>query len=147
VLVDRSGGKSAAAQAQAAARDGEVVDKTPIVDEDAEDGQAGDDFGGFDDEEDEQFMLRAKRNAMRRRGLDPHALNKGQAKKADGSKASSKEATEEASEDNKEDKKEDKKQKKESKKDSPKESKKESKESPKDSKKASKKGPKKVSSK
>lgn len=146
VLVDRSGGKSAAAQAQAAAaaaQDGEAVDKTPIVDEDAEDGQAGgDDFGGFDDDEDEQFMLRAKRNAMRRRGLDPHALNKGQAKKADGSKASSKEATEEATEEApkeaKEDVKGDKKEKKE---------KKESKESPKDSKKATKKGPKKVSSK
>ncbi|KXX80816.1 hypothetical protein MMYC01_202946 [Madurella mycetomatis] len=38
-------------------------------------------FGGFDDEADEDYMERAKRNAMRRRGLDPRALKKGQDKK------------------------------------------------------------------
>ncbi|RYP68809.1 hypothetical protein DL771_006427 [Monosporascus sp. 5C6A] len=55
----------------------EVVDKTPIAADDKVVGQEGDDFGGFDDEEDEQYMERAKRNAMRRRGLDPRALDKG----------------------------------------------------------------------
>ncbi|KXJ86281.1 NOL1/NOP2/sun family-domain-containing protein [Microdochium bolleyi] len=55
----------------------EVIDKTPIADDDdAED----DGFGGFDDEEDKEYMERAKRNAMRRRGLDPKALDKGKAK-------------------------------------------------------------------
>lgn len=53
--------------------DAEVIDKTPIVDEDnpVEDG-----FGGFDDQEDEEYIQRAKRNAMRKRGIDPHALDK-----------------------------------------------------------------------
>lgn len=57
----------------------EVVDKTPIAAEG--DQQEEDDFGGFDDEADEDYMERAKRNAMRRRGLDPRALKKGQDKK------------------------------------------------------------------
>lgn len=53
----------------------EIVDKTPIG---AEEGAANgeDDFGGFDDEEDAAYIEKAKRNAMRRRGLDPQALNK-----------------------------------------------------------------------
>ncbi|KAI2620183.1 NOL1/NOP2/sun family putative RNA met [Hypomontagnella submonticulosa] len=56
----------------------EVVDKTPIAaDEDVPENARGeDDFGGFDDEEDQKYMERAKRNAMRRRGLDPKALEK-----------------------------------------------------------------------
>ena len=52
----------------------EVIDKTPIAG-DAE-SEEKDDFGGFDDEEDEKYMERAKKNAMRRRGLDPRALKK-----------------------------------------------------------------------
>lgn len=35
----------------------------------------GGDFGGFDDDEDAEYMKRAKRNAMRKRGLDPKALD------------------------------------------------------------------------
>lgn len=58
----------------------EVVDKTPIA-ADAEEQKQEDDFGGFDDEADKDYMDRAKRNAMRRRGLDPKALKKGQEKK------------------------------------------------------------------
>ncbi|KAI8634003.1 NOL1/NOP2/sun family-domain-containing protein [Xylariaceae sp. FL1651] len=56
----------------------EVVDKTPILADEKSSSQAmdGDDFGGFDDEEDEEYMQRAKRNAMRKRGLDPNALQK-----------------------------------------------------------------------
>ncbi|KAI8963072.1 NOL1/NOP2/sun family putative RNA met [Daldinia sp. FL1419] len=53
----------------------EVVDKTPIATDDSVPGQGGD-FGGFDEEEDEKYMERAKRNAMRKRGLDPKALKK-----------------------------------------------------------------------
>lgn len=84
VLVDRTdSGKSAASRnkAAAAANGGdsgeEYVDKTPITDdEDREDGENGDDFGGFDDEEDQDIIEKGKRNAMRRRGLDPNVLNK-----------------------------------------------------------------------
>ncbi|KAI0484201.1 NOL1/NOP2/sun family putative RNA met [Xylariaceae sp. FL0804] len=60
----------------------DVVDKTPIAADAKVPGQVGvlaDDFGGFDDEEDEQYMQRAKRNAMRKRGLDPRALNRPEA--------------------------------------------------------------------
>jgi 25S rRNA (cytosine2870-C5)-methyltransferase len=57
----------------------EIIDKTPIADEDTD--GAKDDFGGFDEEEDADYIERAKRNAMRRRGLDPKALNKGKAEK------------------------------------------------------------------
>jgi ribosomal RNA methyltransferase Nop2 len=56
-----------------------VIDKTPIAAEGDEEDK--DDFGGFDDNEDEDYIERAKRNAMRRRGLDPKALKKGQEKK------------------------------------------------------------------
>ncbi|KAL2759681.1 hypothetical protein ACRALDRAFT_1011504, partial [Sodiomyces alcalophilus JCM 7366] len=70
-------GSSAKNGVDSAAGDGEdeVVDRTPIGEEEpAANGE--DDFGGFDDEEDASYIERAKRNAMRRRGLDPHALNK-----------------------------------------------------------------------
>ncbi|KAJ0338324.1 hypothetical protein COL922a_005773 [Colletotrichum nupharicola] len=56
---------------------GEPVDKTPITtdDESGADGKT-DDFGGFDEDEDTEYIHKAKRNAMRRRGLDPNALSK-----------------------------------------------------------------------
>jgi ribosomal RNA methyltransferase Nop2 len=57
----------------------EVIDKTPIAAEGEE--KDKDDFGGFDDEADEEYIQRARRNAMRRRGLDPRALKRGQEKK------------------------------------------------------------------
>ncbi|KAK1757936.1 NOL1/NOP2/sun family-domain-containing protein [Echria macrotheca] len=56
----------------------EVVDKTPVG---AECEEEKDDFGGFDDDQDKEYMERAKRNAMRRRGLDPRALKQGGSKK------------------------------------------------------------------
>lgn len=65
------------------------VDKTPVKDEGDEEGG---EFGGFDDEEDEKYMERAKRNAMRRRGIDPHVLNK--PKKEKGEKQEKAEQTE-----------------------------------------------------
>lgn len=60
----------------------EVIDKTPIG---AAECETQDDFGaGFEDDEDKEYMERAKRNAMRRRGLDPRALKKpSSAKKAE----------------------------------------------------------------
>ncbi|OHE99240.1 NOL1/NOP2/sun family protein [Colletotrichum orchidophilum] len=62
---------------------GEVIDKTPITTDDESNagGKTDDDFGGFDEGEDEEYVLKAKRNAMRRRGLDPNALS-AKAKKA-----------------------------------------------------------------
>lgn len=76
VLADRSGTAKERANGgkqQQHEEDEEVVDKTPIGHDEEE---ADDDFGGFDEDEDEKIMERAKRNAMRRRGLDPKALNK-----------------------------------------------------------------------
>lgn len=51
--------------------DEEVVDKTPIRDEEDE---SVDDFGGFDSEQDEVFIERAKKNHTKRKGLDPRAV-------------------------------------------------------------------------
>jgi len=74
------------ANGTASSVDQDVVDKTPILggDEDGNDG-IKDDFSVFDDEEDKKYIERAKRNAMRRRGLDPKMLDGkgkgGQAKK------------------------------------------------------------------
>ncbi|KAL2123080.1 hypothetical protein VTJ04DRAFT_3535 [Mycothermus thermophilus] len=68
------------AEAAKSAADDEVIDKTPIGVEEGEKPQ-DDDFGGFDDEEDADYIERAKRNAMRRRDLDPRALKKPQEKK------------------------------------------------------------------
>ncbi|KAK0731048.1 NOL1/NOP2/sun family-domain-containing protein [Lasiosphaeris hirsuta] len=53
--------------------DGEVFDKTPITAE----CEQQEDFADFDDDEDKAYIDRAKRNAMRRRGLDPKALKGG----------------------------------------------------------------------
>ncbi|KAI1427553.1 S-adenosyl-L-methionine-dependent methyltransferase [Xylaria sp. FL1777] len=79
-----------------APRQEEVIDKTPILADDKVSAQAvgGDDFGGFDDEEDAEYMQRAKRNAMRKRGLDPKALQKPKAQnkaKSDSSEVKPKE--------------------------------------------------------
>lgn len=64
--------------ASAPRNEDEVFDKTPIAaDEDTPEGaREKDNFGGFDDDEDDKYMERAKRNAMRKRGLDPKALEK-----------------------------------------------------------------------
>ena len=53
----------------------EVVDRTPIQ-TDEEEAQADDDFGGFDDEDDQAYIEKGRRNAMRRRGLDPNSAVK-----------------------------------------------------------------------
>ena len=53
--------------------DGEHADvKAPIS---AEDRNGDDDFGGFDDLEDEKYMEKAQRNRLRRKGIDPRAVN------------------------------------------------------------------------
>jgi ribosomal RNA methyltransferase Nop2 len=51
----------------------EVVDQTPIVnDEVGED----DGFGGFDEDEDEKYIEKARKKALRRKGIDPRSLDK-----------------------------------------------------------------------
>ncbi|CAK7197722.1 rRNA (cytosine-C5-)-methyltransferase nop2 [Sporothrix eucalyptigena] len=69
--------------------------KAPISEEDDEE-EKEDAFGGFDDDEDSKYMDRARKNAMRRRGLDPHMLDQKPAKKT--SKADKEEKTEKAEE-------------------------------------------------
>jgi len=54
------------------ANETEIIDNKPITEE-----EEVDDFAEFEKEDDQEYILRAKRNAMRRRGLDPKALNKG----------------------------------------------------------------------
>jgi ribosomal RNA methyltransferase Nop2 len=76
VLADQSAVAKAVQTHANGEADGMVIDKTPIAD-DAESRSAADDgFGGFDDEEDEQYIVRAKRNAMRKKGVDPKASAK-----------------------------------------------------------------------
>lgn len=53
-----------------------TVDKSPILDSSSEVRQEDGEFGGFDDEEDNAYIDRAKRSAMRRRGLDPKSLDR-----------------------------------------------------------------------
>ncbi|KAK3990355.1 NOL1/NOP2/sun family-domain-containing protein [Cladorrhinum sp. PSN332] len=95
----------------------EIVDKTPIRTEEEEEKE--EEFADFDDEADMQYIERAKRNAMRRRGLDPRALKKGEKKdkkeeepKEDGQKESKQESKGEPKEESKQAPKE-KKEKKE----------------------------------
>lgn len=52
--------------------DVEMVDRTPIATEDENDDEA---FGGFDGSEDEKYIEKGKRNRLRRKGIDPKALN------------------------------------------------------------------------
>ncbi|KAH7027854.1 NOL1/NOP2/sun family-domain-containing protein [Microdochium trichocladiopsis] len=82
----------ATAQASGGETEDEIIDKTPIAADDKLAGTVGvedDGFGGFDEEEDKEYMEKAKRNAMRRRGLDPKALDKGKAKAAKSDESSS----------------------------------------------------------
>ncbi|KAF5700960.1 nucleolar 2 [Fusarium mundagurra] len=56
----------------------EVIDRTPIATDHEETGKTkpDDDFGGWDEEEDKEYMEKGRRNAMRRRGLDPKSNSK-----------------------------------------------------------------------
>ncbi|KAK4444281.1 NOL1/NOP2/sun family-domain-containing protein [Podospora aff. communis PSN243] len=71
VLANGYKDKNGRTNSGAAAAEEESVDKTPVGAE----CETQDDFGGFDEEQDKDYIDRAKRNAMRRRGLDPRALN------------------------------------------------------------------------
>jgi ribosomal RNA methyltransferase Nop2 len=48
------------------------VDKRPVP-ETEEEGEKEDEFGGFDEEEDEIYLERARRKMLRRKGIDPKA--------------------------------------------------------------------------
>ena len=50
--------------------DGEFADKAPISERE---GDEDEDFGGFDDEADAQYIERAKKSHLRRKGIDPKA--------------------------------------------------------------------------
>ncbi|KAL1903641.1 rRNA (cytosine-C5-)-methyltransferase nop2 [Sporothrix stenoceras] len=73
-------------------------DKAPISETDDDDESKDDGFGGFDDDEDSKYMDRARKNAMRRRGLDPHMLDRKPAGKKEKKAADEKTAEEAAKE-------------------------------------------------
>jgi len=54
---------------------GVEVDKSPIVEEGKED-----DFGGWDESEDEKYMEKARKAALRKKGRDPRTLDRGKVK-------------------------------------------------------------------
>lgn len=62
---------SASRDKAARSADDEVIDRTPISAEEDEAAAADDNFGGWDENEDKEYMEKGRRNAMRRRGLDP----------------------------------------------------------------------------
>lgn len=58
-----------------------VDDKTPIAGEEGREDEDG--FGGFDEEEDQELIERARRQQLRKKGLNPKAaVNQGKAKAA-----------------------------------------------------------------
>ncbi|KAF7171208.1 hypothetical protein CNMCM5623_003610 [Aspergillus felis] len=72
------GAPAAAADKPTKKADDEVIDKTPILNEDGTTlDLEGGAFGPFEEEEDQERIARAERNRLRRKGLDPKAvLNK-----------------------------------------------------------------------
>ncbi|ODA81628.1 hypothetical protein RJ55_00129 [Drechmeria coniospora] len=78
---------SSSADKAAAMADDEPVDRTPIsdveVDDDSGAVKAGGAFGGWDEEEDKEYMEKGRWNAMRRRGLDPRSNKKAAKKQAE----------------------------------------------------------------
>jgi len=53
----------------------EIFDQTPIENDEKTE-EEDDDFGGFNDEEDREYIDRAKRAALRKKGKDPRILNR-----------------------------------------------------------------------
>lgn len=69
-------GKKAEAQV---ARDDEEGDFEEVVDDEKTE-EEDDGFGGFDEEEDEKYIEKAKKNSLRRKGIDPKSLDKSKRK-------------------------------------------------------------------
>jgi ribosomal RNA methyltransferase Nop2 len=74
----------------------EVVDKRPVPENDEV--EAEDEFGGFDEEEDNEYIERAKRLALKKKGINPKANRGDMSKKneTNGSEKKSGNATEKA---------------------------------------------------
>ena len=75
-----SAGDKVAATKEQAEMEAEVIDRRTIEDMDEDEAKEGekksDDFGGWEEDEDQEYIEKAKRNAMRRRGLDPKSNSK-----------------------------------------------------------------------
>lgn len=82
----REGKGEALGNGTAADGDVEMEDKTPMrADGEGEDGNGageGDDFGGFDESEDEKYMERLRRAKLKRRGINPKAKKPTKASKS-----------------------------------------------------------------
>jgi 25S rRNA (cytosine2870-C5)-methyltransferase len=77
-----SGTKSDKSASEAEETDGEVIDKTPITDDDGV--ALGEEaFGPFNDDEDAELIARGERNRLRRKGINPKAAVDKKTKKQD----------------------------------------------------------------
>ncbi|KAM0436427.1 hypothetical protein ACHAQK_007720 [Fusarium lateritium] len=72
----------------------EIIDKTPIATDEEEAAKSNDNFGDWDEEEDKEYMEKGRRNAMRRRGLDPNSDFKKAKEAKEGKKEGKKEPKE-----------------------------------------------------
>ena len=76
--------KTAAAAAANGTKNGDSsnkADRTPVATDDEVEEELP--FGGFDDLEDEKYMEKARRNRLRRKGIDPRAVNGKKEEEAD----------------------------------------------------------------
>ncbi|EED24585.1 nucleolar RNA methyltransferase (Nop2), putative [Talaromyces stipitatus ATCC 10500] len=91
VVADETGDtKSNKSASEAGDNDAEIIDKTPIMDENGN--AIGEDaFGPFEEEEDAEIIARAERNRLRRKGINPKAVLE-KARK-DGNKAKKQDST------------------------------------------------------
>lgn len=72
-VASSNGVKSDKSASEAGDTDVEVIDKTPITDENGN--AVGEEaFGPFDEEEDAELIARAERNRLRRKGINPKAV-------------------------------------------------------------------------
>ncbi|GAM41869.1 Nop2 homolog [Talaromyces pinophilus] len=72
-VAANNGVKSDKSASEAGDTDVEVIDKTPITDDNGN--AIGEDaFGPFDEEEDAELIARAERNRLRRKGINPKAV-------------------------------------------------------------------------
>ncbi|OKL60152.1 25S rRNA (cytosine(2870)-C(5))-methyltransferase [Talaromyces atroroseus] len=77
-----NGAKSDKSASGAEDTDGEIVDKTPITDDDGV--AIGEEaFGPFNDDEDAELIARGERNRLRRKGINPKAVIEKKGKKQD----------------------------------------------------------------
>ena len=65
--------KTAAANGTTNGDSFDKADRMPVATDNEDEGEPP--FGGFDDSEDEKYMEKARRNRLRRKGIDPKAIN------------------------------------------------------------------------